>query len=251
MGDKSPSFGSLADICPRRIIQILVNSWEFRMKKILLSCIMGFSLNLQAKTFYEWCTDSGASDSQKHTVAMMMSAVSSSECQDAATKLNSKTALGFFAKNISDLSPMEGLTSLQFLFLDRNNVSDLSPLDGLHSLQEVNLTGNQVTNLNALGSLKKLNKLVLTGNLIVDVSPLRGLTSLRHLTLFNNQISSVEALSGLNNLEQLNLGKNSISQVSSLAGLSKLESLFLEENPIAKTEVDWLSAQLPNCSIFF
>ena len=47
--------------------------------------------------------------------------------------------------NISDLSPLAGLTGLQSLYLSRTEVSDLSPLAGLKGLHVLGLSCTKVS----------------------------------------------------------------------------------------------------------
>ena len=101
---------------------------------------------------------------------------------------------------LSDLSPLSGLKSLEFLFLNGTGVSDLSPLSGLQSLQHLNLTGTGVSDLSALSGLKSLQHLDLNGTGVSDLSPLSGLKSLQHLDLNGTGVSDVSALSGIKNL---------------------------------------------------
>jgi formylglycine-generating enzyme required for sulfatase activity len=78
------------------------------------------------------------------------------------------TELDLWSNNISDITPLAGLTNLQWLDLWSNNISDLSPLAGL-------------TNLTRLG---------LSNNNISDLTPLAGLTNLEWVYLVDNPITA-------------------------------------------------------------
>ena len=134
---------------------------------------------------------------------------------------------------ISNLSPLAGLTNLQYLNLYSNLISDLSPLEGLTNLQELDLDGNQISDLSPLAGLTNLQELDLWSNQISDISPLAGLTNLQGLYLWSNQISELSPLAGLNNLKELYLGYNQISDISPLAGLTNLQFLYLDSNQIS------------------
>ena len=58
--------------------------------------------------------------------------------------------LALIKSNISDISPLAGLTNLQGLFLTSNNISDISPLAGLTNLETLDLTGNNISDLSPL-----------------------------------------------------------------------------------------------------
>ena len=102
--------------------------------------------------------------------------------------------------NISDLTPLAGLTNLTELYLAYNNISDLTPLAGLTNLRSLDLTENQISDLTPLAGLTNLWYLYLTANPISDVTPLTGSTNLKEVWLDNrrneindSQIAMLEA----------------------------------------------------------
>ena len=149
------------------------------------------------------------------------------------------------SNSISDVSPLSGLISLEFLVLFSNNISDVSPLSGL-SLRSLSLSSNSISDVSALSDLISLETLVLSSNSISDVSPLSGLTNLRFLSLPSNSISDVSPLSGLTNLTFLSLFSNSISDLSPLVantglGLSAFGSsdvVDIRDNPLSDTSLN-------------
>ena len=141
--------------------------------------------------------------------------------------------LAFSVNQISDLSPLAGLTALEVLYLWDNQISDLSPLAGLTALEELYLWHNQISDLSPLAGLTALRVLELPNNQISDLSPLAGLTVLEELRLGVNQISDLSPLAGLTALEVLRLSANQISDFSPLAGLTVLEELGLGANQIS------------------
>ena len=70
--------------------------------------------------------------------------------------------------NITDLTPLEDLVSLEILDLSSNQISDLSPLEGLTDLRELGLGWNYITDLSPLVGLAKLNLLDLRYNNISE-----------------------------------------------------------------------------------
>ena len=133
---------------------------------------------------------------------------------------------------LTDISPLVGLTKLEWLDLYNNQITDLSPLAGLTKLEWLDLYNNKITDISPLAGLTKLWSLNLGDNQITDLSPLAGLTNLGGLNLWDNQITDLSPLAGLTNLDGLNLGDNQITDISPLAGLTKLWSLSLYENQI-------------------
>ena len=73
--------------------------------------------------------------------------------------------------------------------LSRTQVSDLSPLAKLKSLNQLHLDNTQVSDLSPLAELKSLEVLYLHIMQVSDLSPLAELKSLRRLVLKNTQVS--------------------------------------------------------------
>ena len=147
--------------------------------------------------------------------------------------LTSLTWLGLVINEISDLAPLAGLTSLTHLALSSNEISDLAPLAGLTNLTWLALDSNEVSDLAPLTSLTNLENLYLTDNQISDLAPLAGLTSLTDVWLYDNQISDLAPLAGLTSLTELWLYNNQVSDLAPLAGLTSLTELFLYDNQIS------------------
>ncbi len=137
------------------------------------------------------------------------------------------------SNDISNLSPLAGLTNLTRLFLEANSIADVAPLAGLTRLELLSLEANNITDVAPLAGLTRLELLSLSTNNITDVAPLAGLTNLRWLSLSTNNIADVAPLAGLTNLTRLYLYANSIADVAPLAGLTRLELLSLYANSIA------------------
>ena len=142
----------------------------------------------------------------------------------AAITLLDLTSKAITALQASDFS---GLTGLEYLYLqhtssndsDKNSISDLSPLEGLTSLRDLNLGNNSVSDISVLSGLTLLNTLNLSDNSISDISALSGLTSMSILDLRNNNISDVSALSGMTSLFMLYVAGNPISDYATLRTL--------------------------------
>jgi internalin A len=143
------------------------------------------------------------------------------------------TTLFLDGNQLSDLTPLSGLTSLAFLRLSYNDISDISPVSGLTNLTHLDLSGNKISDLFPLSELTNLTFLSLGGNHINDLSPLREMTCLEILHLMENQITNVNPLSKLVNLSELYLYSNQIKDIAPLRGLTSYLDLY--DNPIT----DW------------
>ena len=149
------------------------------------------------------------------------------------SSLTNLTSLELSFTGLTDISALGHLTSLTTLWLRHNLISDISPLANLTNLEELHLRDNLISDISPLANLTNLEALDLVSNNISDVSALAGLTNLIGLDLSSNNISDVSALAGLTNLIVLVLGENAISDVSTLAGLTRLERLDLSSNNIS------------------
>lgn len=115
---------------------------------------------------------------------------------------------------ISDLTPIAGLTALEVINFDRNRVLDLSPLANLVNLVEIGFWDNGPTFEEPTDG-------------ITDISVLAGLPDLEVVYLSDNNISDISALSGLNNVRVLWLIRNDLTNASltPLTGMTSLQSL--------------------------
>jgi internalin A len=83
--------------------------------------------------------------------------------------------------NVTDLSPLSGLSSLQSLNCSSTKVGDLSPLAGLCSLRSLNFSFTKVSDLSPLAGLNSLQSLYFADNQVQDLSALAGLGALQTL----------------------------------------------------------------------
>jgi hypothetical protein len=112
---------------------------------------------------------------------------------------------------LAELVAGVGMQSLTYLGIsDNSQISDISPLAGLTNLRKLYLSQNQITDISSLAGLTNLEHLELANNQISDLTPLAGFTNLTELYLQSNQISDISPLAGLTNLERLHLRGNPI-----------------------------------------
>ena len=152
-------------------------------------------------------------------------------------------------QGIRDLTGLEFATNLETLSLgenaeteiNSNDISNLSPLSGLTNLTTLNLNRNNVSDISPLASLTNLTWLVLWDNSASDLSPLSRLTNLAGLDLNGNGVSDISALASLTNLTWLVLMVNSISDISPLVantGLGSGDEVYLWRNPLSSTSLN-------------
>lgn len=148
------------------------------------------------------------------------------------TGLSDLTVLRLNNNTISDISSLTGLTNLTSLSLYENRITDLTPLAGLTNLTSIALWSNNISDITPLAGLTNLTSLELGGSQITDLTPLAGLTNLTNITLSYISNSDISLLAGLTNLTRVSVPWNNITDLSPLAGLTNLEKLYLSNNNI-------------------
>ncbi len=121
------------------------------------------------------------------------------------------TYLNAGGMGITDLTGLEYGVNLTTLYLWINQISNISPLSGLTNLTTLSLDINQITDISPVSGLTNLMHLDLCYNQIIDISPLSGLTNLTWLSLGINQISDISPISGLTNFTFLDLITNTLN----------------------------------------
>ena len=141
-------------------------------------------------------------------------------------------------RSIRDLTGLQFATNLNRLYLGTprrwgNQISDLSPLAGLTSLRRLSLWGNPVSNLSPLRGLKNLTILEFGHSQVSDLSPIAGLINLKYLDFNTANVSDLSPIAGLINLKTLYFPGNNISNLSPITGLINLESLAFGGNNVS------------------
>ena len=146
--------------------------------------------------------------------------------------------IGGYNSDIADLSPLEGLTSLEDLALPPNSkIQDLSPLSGLTSLQYLFMEGtwgsdpvSYIQDLSPLSNLTQLTEISLVVADGTDISPLKKLTNLQRLAL-NGKLTTpsrdLSVLSDMTRLQSVSLHSLDIDTLDGVEGAVHLRNLFL------------------------
>jgi cysteine-rich repeat protein len=136
--------------------------------------------------------------------------------------------------NITNLSPLSGMTGLIRLFAGFNNINDISDLSGITSMESLILNNNDIDDISDLSLLTNITWLRLNNNNITDISALSGMTMMGgELNLSYNTITDISALSGMTGLQYAFLNNNTISDLSPLADMDNLVQLYLNDNNIS------------------
>ena len=157
---------------------------------VIVSCFwVGFPLGspsvAQVRSFQDWCEDRRISETQKHTVSVLLQLVETSDCGEAQQALGELVNLDLGNREIEDIAPLSSLTHLQGLNLSFNQIRDITPLGNLSQLSFLLLSGNKIEDITPLGSLVNLSYVILDRNQIRNLPP--SFPNLRQLTALDLQ----------------------------------------------------------------
>lgn len=160
--------------------------------------------------------------------------------------------------DITDVSPLNNLTSLTYLRLDLTNTKDINCLDKLVNLETLSISGTDVPDVSVVATYSKLETFDMSSLENLDESTINlpssievlncsydklskidfvsSAESITSLNASNNEISDIKPLDILKSLWDLNLASNNISDISSIH-CSSLNSLNLTDNQIADISV--------------
>jgi hypothetical protein len=134
---------------------------------------------------------------------------------------------------ISDLTPLAGLTKLNWLVLTMNRITSVEPLRGLVNLDKLYIDHNQIADVGPLAALVKLTSLDLGVNLITDVTPLAGMVNLDWIALGWNRLTRIDAVAGMTKAWSVTAPGNQIMDLTPVAGLTNLKYLYMAGNLIS------------------
>lgn len=161
--------------------------------------------------------------------------------EDLSRFLNLKELTLYFQLDITDLSPLSGLTSLEKLNVGYTDIKDLGPLSNLTNLSYLNLQNTEVTDLSPVAKLPNLETLVFGQTGSQQLTTLPELTNLRCLDLSQSSIEDLSLLSGMSQLEELDLAWTKFTDLSPLTSLTNLRMLDISLGASRERDISPLS----------
>ena len=155
----------------------------------------------------------------------------------AVTELNMEMEGGVPIARVADVSDLKQFPNLTMLNLnwalyDGDKAIDLSPLAGLTKLEYLYVCCDNISDISALSGMTNMKDLWIWGNRnITDIGALAGMTQMESLWIKSNQITDISALANMKELVYLYMEDNQVADLSPLAGLSKLTNILLSGNP--------------------
>lgn len=134
--------------------------------------------------------------------------------------------LSLTGNEVSDLSPLSGLTRLQVLDLGENPVRSIQVLEELPKLREVTLEATGITSVEVFAG-SELQSLNVRTTWVTDYTPLETCPNLTQLITGSMPEGAAQTLGGLTNLEQLRLYSTKGVDLALLTKLQRLQELDL------------------------
>ena len=142
------------------------------------------------------------------------------------------------SKKIKDLTGLEYAINLEILWISNNEVSDLSPLAGLTKMIQMSMEHNPITSFSALTNMEELQGIQIShNNIINDITPLAGKAKLRGVLIWGCPITDISPLTDLPSIEYIDLCGNQISEIPSFENAPKLKKLYIYNNKVSDVSI--------------
>ena len=124
------------------------------------------------------------------------------------------------------------LTGLHQLYIGRGNVTDLTPIKGLTQLEGLRVSMNPLSDIGPLAAMLHMDRLDLGRTQVRDLTPLKKMTKMTELMLDDTPVEDLAPLAGLTSLERLSIKRTRVSDLSPLKALRKLKFLYVGGSPV-------------------
>jgi len=111
-------------------------------------------------------------------------------------------------------------------------ISDLYPIDQMSSLKSLDVSGTLISDLFPVRNLTKLISLNISVTDIADLDPIRYNTKIRELYLDSTLVRSIEPISGFDSLEILHLSGSSVEDLAPVRTMAKLKEMKMDDAPV-------------------
>jgi len=106
-------------------------------------------------------------------------------------------------RQITSITPLEKLSSLNYLDISGTGVKDLQPIANSFSLQVLNISGTSVGNLSPVSGLSRLKEIDISKTLVKSILPLIELHELEVIIMDSTEVDDVGSLIKLKRLEKI------------------------------------------------
>ncbi|CAL5975002.1 Conserved_hypothetical protein [Hexamita inflata] len=117
--------------------------------------------------------------------------------------LSNLIVLDLFRNQLVSLNGIQGLKTIQKLFLGENQLTSISELFGLKNMKELHVGNNKLTSLKGIDRMLQLEVLNASKNMITSLYAIQNIQTLKELKIDDNQIISSDEMHFILNLKQL------------------------------------------------
>ncbi len=128
--------------------------------------------------------------------------------------------------NIRDISDLAFLKNAKEIALEANQISDISPLFKISTLEQLTLNCNPIKSIEGIEALQNLKAITLVCTEISDISPLFKIPSLEQISFEITYVNSIEGIENLKGLIDLRTGNSNLTDISAL---NKMDFSYINE----------------------
>ena len=160
---------------------------------------------------------------------------------DDLTKLKNLRTISLVYQNITDLTPVSELITLESIDFRHNPLEDITPLSQVSSLRSLCLFDTNVSDLTALHSCTRLSNVDIGYTQVKSTAALDGLDSLQVLVIRKAPLQSLDHIETHPMLEKIYLSETQLLDLSPLLELPRLQMVEVSEN--MRTAAEAISGQ--------
>lgn len=147
------------------------------------------------------------------------------------------TSLNLSNNYITDMSCLDGLTAIEYIYFDNNNVSDISFMGPMEHLKKISANNNSISDISVLEDKTELEMVFMGDNYITDISPLKNSRGLVYVGFDEAQIGNIDVLAGMDKLEMAGFSGCNLESIEPLADCASLRLVYFGRNRLTDVSV--------------
>ncbi len=146
--------------------------------------------------------------------------------------LKNLTRAELSGNNLTDISVLQTITTLEEIDATDNNISDISFMKKLPNLKIVVMNNNPIKDISVFSNFSTIEKIWLNDTYVTDISSISKNKGMTELGFDNCKIKDISAIRGMKKLEMLSLDNCGITDISALSTCTGLNWLNITDNNI-------------------
>lgn len=132
-------------------------------------------------------------------------------------------------QDITDLSALSELYSLEIVDLNHNPIESVAPLASVSSLRDLSVYDSRVSDFTALAACKLLENIDAGNSRIVSMQAFAGITGLKQLIARQTSLDNIRGIEAFSGLERVGFSSIADHDLTPLASLPRLAEVYLDE----------------------